>query len=201
MTTSSNLVTGVVIRNQPKDECIAHIAKLIHRLSKLYQMKDWTEENSVLLAEWTYENYKYEEIQIVTRVLNNPPQTDGKSWRLTPDTIREWMTIELEKVAERREQIHNEKKNTQLPVTIGMVKDKIDKLKKLYDESGDQKEKDMYKKQISELCIGVDYESYKKRLEEGWLDRSDKGHDEGYEKFKTDYLMSKTKTNNTTPNT
>lgn len=130
-------------------------------------MKDWSEENSVLLAEWTYENYKYEEVQIVTRVLNNPPQTDSKSWRLTPDTIREWMTIELDKVAEKREQRHNEKKMLTPETPIG----------------------------------GVNYESYKKRLEEGWLDRSDRTQDEGYEKFKTDYLIGKTKTNNTTPNT
>lgn len=167
LTTLSNLATGVVIRNQPKEEVLKHISVLLLRLGKLYGIKDFDEMSAVMLAEWVYEQYKYEEIQIVTRVLHNPPSiTDegggGKTnWRLTPDTIREWMRIELEKVAEKREQRHNERK-IQTPSTP---------------------------------IAGIDYESYKKRLESGWLDRSDKTVDEDYEKFKTEYLIKKTKSN------
>jgi len=39
-----------------------------------------------------------------------PPQTKDNNWRLTPDTIREWMEIELDKQAEAREREHSREK-------------------------------------------------------------------------------------------
>lgn len=56
-----------------------------------------------MLAEWIYDNYKFEALDDVITCLKNPPSTGSKNWRLTPDTIQEWMTIILEKRAEQRE--------------------------------------------------------------------------------------------------
>lgn len=44
------------------------------------------------------------------QVLTNPPNTGAKNWRLTPDTIQEWMSIQLEKEAEAREKEHEKRK-------------------------------------------------------------------------------------------
>lgn len=63
--------------------------------------------SSVLLAEWICENYKFDSFKRVKACLQNPPRTEEKNWRLTPDTIREWMATELEKEAAERERINN----------------------------------------------------------------------------------------------
>lgn len=81
---------------------------MLHRLSRLYQLGNWTEENAVFLAEWIYDNYKYDSLDDVIACLRNPPHTDNKQWRLTPDTIHEWMSIILTKRAEQRE-VENKK--------------------------------------------------------------------------------------------
>ena len=83
---------------------------LLQRLSKLYQIPNWTEENAVILTEWIHENYKFETLDTIIQVLTNPPNTGQKNWRLTPDTIQEWMAIQLEKEAEEREKEHEKKK-------------------------------------------------------------------------------------------
>lgn len=59
-------------------------------------------------------NYKFDLLQTVLNVLRNPPATGQKrEWRLTPDTIREWMAIEIDRLAEVREaKWHNIKKDT-----------------------------------------------------------------------------------------
>lgn len=150
-------MTGVIIKNQPNQEdVLRHVSRLAHRLGRLYLIPNWTEENAVLLAEWIVEKYKYEEIQIVTRVLNNPPTTGDKTWRLTPDVIQEWMTIELEKVAAKREERHN-----------------------------------MQKLNSSEPVADIDYESFKKRIEQGCLNDPEKSKDQKYEEFKTEYLKKR----------
>lgn len=46
----------------------------------------------------------------IIQVLTNPPNTGQKNWRLTPDTIQEWMTIQLDKEAEAREKEHEKRK-------------------------------------------------------------------------------------------
>ena len=83
---------------------------MLQRLSKLYQLGNWTEENAVYLAEWISDNYKYDSLDDVIECLANPPLTEQKQWRLTPDTIHEWMKIKLEQVAIQREKQHNELK-------------------------------------------------------------------------------------------
>lgn len=43
-------------------------------------------------------------IGTIQKTLENPPTLGKPIWRLTPDTIREWMMVELEKVCDAREQ-------------------------------------------------------------------------------------------------
>ena len=89
---------------------------MLQRLSKLYQLNNWTEENAVYLAEWISENYKFDSLDDVIVVLSNPPITEQKQWRLTPDTIREWMAIQLEKTAEKMEKEHQKNKEKSIEV-------------------------------------------------------------------------------------
>lgn len=95
--------TEVILAEQDKSESIKLIAYLLQRLSKLYQLSNWSDENAVFLAEWIYDNYRYDSLDDVISCLKDPPSTENKQWRLTPDTIREWMTIILERRADVRE--------------------------------------------------------------------------------------------------
>lgn len=95
--------TEIILAEQDKGESITLIAYLLQRLSKLYQLSNWTDENAVFLAEWIYDNYKFDSLDDVIRCLRNPPHTENKQWRLTPDTIKEWMKIILEERADQRE--------------------------------------------------------------------------------------------------
>ena len=101
-----------------KTSGLKHIAVLLQRLAKLYQIPNWGEENAVMLAQWIFENYKYETFKMVTECLYNPPKTENKNWRLTPDTIQEWMALQLDKEAERREKEHQKLKQAELSEPI-----------------------------------------------------------------------------------
>jgi len=93
----------LVLAEQDKGQTINLISYLLQRLSKLYQLTNWTEENAVFLAEWIFDNYKYDSLDDVITCLRNPPHTENKQWRLTPDTVKEWMKIVLENRADQRE--------------------------------------------------------------------------------------------------
>lgn len=95
--------TDLVLADQDKGQTIKLISYMLQRLSKLYQLGNWTEENAVFLAEWIFDNYKYDMLDDIITCLRNPPHTENKQWRLTPDTINEWMKIILTKRAEQRE--------------------------------------------------------------------------------------------------
>ena len=76
----------------------------------MYQIKDFGPQNALLLSEWIYENYKYEQLESITRCLENPPALDEKIWRLTPDVIQSWFMAYLDKLSNARErEIHNAK--------------------------------------------------------------------------------------------
>lgn len=93
----------MVLAEQDKGQTIKLICFLLQRLSKLFQLPNWTDENALILSEWIFDNYKFDSLDDVITCLKNPPATGAKNWRLTPDTIQEWMTIILEKRAEKRE--------------------------------------------------------------------------------------------------
>lgn len=132
------LSKDVILKEQDPKEVTKHIAVLLNRLGKLYLIPGFTEEHAVILAEWVFDNYQYEELKIVTKCLNNPPTTHDEqgrvesNWRLTPDRIQKWMQIELERLAEERE-----------------------------------KENKKFKEQFKEPIPDIDYEAYKKRIASG----------------------------------
>jgi hypothetical protein len=95
--------TDLVLAEQDKGQAIKLVAYLLQRLSKLYQLPNWTEDNAVFLAEWIFDNYKYDSLDDIITCLRNPPHTENKQWRLTPDTVKEWMRIILEQRADKRE--------------------------------------------------------------------------------------------------
>jgi disulfide oxidoreductase YuzD len=99
-----------VLKEQSKGEVVLELSKQLARLSVLYSIPNYTAVNASILAEWIYDNYQNELLETVMRVLNKPPDTGEKIWRLTPDTVSAWMSIELEKFyAERERQINNAK--------------------------------------------------------------------------------------------
>lgn len=100
---------STVLREQPSGEAIKAIADKLDILAKLYQVPNWDQLNAILLAEWIMDEYHSDMLKTVMDCLNRP-RTSGKTWRLTPDTIKEWMSAEQDKLADRREKyIHNKK--------------------------------------------------------------------------------------------
>lgn len=115
MTKSSKVDTALVLRAQPdKGEVVAHIAKLLQRMAMLWQIPNFTAQNAVILAEWTFDNYSCEPLELITECLTNPPieQMEEKTWRLTPDTITKWMWPFLEKQAMKLEKDNQANKET-----------------------------------------------------------------------------------------
>lgn len=99
-----------ILKAQDTKEVLTYITHRVGRLASLYSIPEWSIEKSLNLAEWIFDNYAFETTEVVDRVLKNPPVTD-KVWRLTPDVIREWMEIELDREAQKREiELHNLKK-------------------------------------------------------------------------------------------
>jgi len=63
-----------------------------------------------MLAQWIVDSYPFESLDSIQECLYTPPKTGQKNWRLTPDTIQEWMSLQLEKEAIKREKEHNKVK-------------------------------------------------------------------------------------------
>jgi len=79
-------------------------------VASLYQIKDFGPQNALLLSEWIYENYKYEQLETVIECLRAPNSSGDKIWRLTPDTINDWISRSIDRLSEQRErEIHNAK--------------------------------------------------------------------------------------------
>lgn len=89
---------------------IEQIGRLLNQLAKLYQIPNWTGENAALLSNWIVNKYEYEPLEVIIGCLANPPKTGEKNWRLTPDTIEQWLTIRLEEQAEKREKEYQKEK-------------------------------------------------------------------------------------------
>lgn len=119
---------NTVIRELPKNDVMKAVCNQLDKCAKLFQVPNWDEVNSVLLAEWILESYPTEPLDAIVSVLSHPPA--GKAWRLTPDTISEWMGIELEKRAMLREREHINQK--QLPAPVSELADEY--LKQLSDQ-------------------------------------------------------------------
>lgn len=98
---------ALVLRAQPnKETAFTFIAMSLDRLVKLYQIPNWNQDNSNFLAEWIFDNYSCEPLELILNTLKNPPDTGVQNWRLTPDTISKWMSIALEKRSIELEKEH-----------------------------------------------------------------------------------------------
>jgi len=127
-----------VLKEQPDKVLLqAEISALLERLVIIFQIQNWNEKNSIFLSEWIIENYKYDSFESVKKCLKNPPSTEDPNWRLTPDTIRLWMTIQLDKEAESREiEISkNKAKIIELPELIQPVSNETEAMINNYLES------------------------------------------------------------------
>jgi hypothetical protein len=108
-TIESRLSMDKIANEQSKTDCIFYIGMLLKRLSILYQIPNWTEDNQEILAEWIYDNYKFNQMDVITSCLKNPPVKE-KVWRLTPDVVSDWMTEFLLQASIKLEQDHERKK-------------------------------------------------------------------------------------------
>jgi len=84
---------------------IKSLVKLLKRIAMLYQVPGFTDENALELADWILERYPNELGDTVMRALKNPPVITNRhderesQWRLTPDTVAKWISIEIERTA------------------------------------------------------------------------------------------------------
>jgi hypothetical protein len=115
LTTSSGINTALVLNEQPDTaEAVHRISMLLERVVMLWQIPNWAPANSVALAGWIFETYKYEPMETIISCLSNPPvqeyleKTNQTTWRLTPEVITGWMRIVLNKESEKRE-LENQK--------------------------------------------------------------------------------------------
>lgn len=97
------------MKEQDEVIVITVLCGLVGKIARLYQIPNWSQQNNLELSDWIYDTYKFEMFSTVYAALKSPPPTDGKVWRLTPDTIREWIAPALEKVAQQREHWHQNK--------------------------------------------------------------------------------------------
>lgn len=84
----------------------------------MYQIPNFDEESCILLAVDTIERYQYEPVETLIKCLERPPSTGEKNWRLTPDTISEWMRITLEREADRLELEHQNQKTKKIEFEV-----------------------------------------------------------------------------------
>lgn len=129
--------SGLVLRELPKEvkeDAKIAICDMLARLAKLYQIPNWDAINEILLADWILETYPAETLDTITRALTKP-RTVGKTWRLTPDVISEWMAVEIEAdTAKREKEIHNAKHQEE-EVTDGWTNERFNEILEAIDKA------------------------------------------------------------------
>ncbi len=85
------------------------ICDALDRIAKLYQIPNYDfTVNSMLLAEWILDEYKHHQLELVLETLRKPPILNDQAWRLTPDTLKNWIDlkrIERANLKERQESL------------------------------------------------------------------------------------------------
>lgn len=84
----------------------------------MYQIPNFDEECALLLAVDTIERFQYDPVDVLVKCLTSPPSTGEKNWRLTPDTISEWMSITLEREADNLEREHKKIKSQKVEFEV-----------------------------------------------------------------------------------
>jgi len=116
----------------------------IMKLAKIYQIPNFDNTNAELLAEWLMEEYKHQDLDLIQETLRNPPRLNDQAWRLTPDTLREWIDLtrikradlKIKEESQKRQETINENMAQLSLETQKMVADYIAKLmpeKKSYE--------------------------------------------------------------------
>lgn len=135
------------------------------RLQKLYQVPNFDTDNAVYLAEWIYENYQWDHLDTIMTVLKNPPTTQDERG----NTESNWR----------------------------LTPDRIQRwMTVILDKKAAEREAEHNKLKASskEKLPDVDYESFRKRLEEGTALREVKSDawlkgDDAYGKFRAQRLQ------------
>jgi hypothetical protein len=133
---------NTVLKEQPNKPALdAHIASLLLRIAKMYQIPNFDEESALLLAGDTIERFKYDPVDVLVKCLTSPPSTGEKNWRLTPDTISEWMSITLEREADRieKELTKNKSKAIEFEVPTDISKETEKKIQDYINSLSDFK--------------------------------------------------------------
>lgn len=166
-----SISVGSILKEQANEAAVITVMTAqIKRLVRLYQIPGFVAGQDVELADWIYENYKFEPFSLVYSVLQNPPPIHDEngnittSWRLTPDTVRKWMISALEDQATRRENDHQRLKSPKIVVPIEGLNEVY---KKLAADNLKKYEAEQKKKQeLAQRFAPVDIEALKKRDED-----------------------------------
>jgi len=89
---TTSLEPNLPLKEQDQESLTIEVCKMLDRLAVIYQVPNYDMKvNSILLAEWVLENYKHHDFDLIRESLRNPPKNDFNTWRLTPDSISEWI--------------------------------------------------------------------------------------------------------------
>jgi len=115
---TSSTEKSIILKEQTdKKEVLKNLVYLLNRIAKLYQIPNFDNENSVLLASWIYETYQYDQFDTIENALTNPKPLDNNAFRLTPDIVAQWISIELDNKAMKLEQEHQKNKSKTIEFT------------------------------------------------------------------------------------
>lgn len=118
--TTSSIERSVILNEQTdKKEVLKNLVYLLNRIAKLYQVPNFDNENSVLLASWISQTYKYDPYDVIEKALTNPKPIEGENqWRLNPDSVSKFINAELENRSNQLELEHTKSKSKTIEFTL-----------------------------------------------------------------------------------
>ena len=124
----NSLEPGLPLKMQNQQNLMLEVCKLLDRLAVIYQIPNYDMKvNSMLLAEWIMDNYKYEDYGLVVESLRNPVRLNDHTWRLTPDSISGWIEHTRIKRAEKA-QAEESKKRQEMEISKSDISPETQKL-------------------------------------------------------------------------
>jgi len=130
---SQTLKPNLAIRLQDRKTLYRELFLSIMKLAKLYAVPQFDNTNGELLTEWILDEYKHQDLDLIQETLRNPPRLNDQAWRLTPDTLREWIDLtrikradlKIKEESQKRQETINENMAQLSPETQKMVADYI----------------------------------------------------------------------------
>lgn len=102
----------MALKNQNPQLLIPELCDLLDKIAKLWQVKDYDPSvNSILLSEWIMDEYQHHDLDLVRLALSKPPLGNDREWRLTPDTLKNW--IELTRIKREKQKALKESRERQ----------------------------------------------------------------------------------------